>query len=142
MLASSITTYFISSFEDVSQASFFEYVSPFQVATDLIAAAFRVLRDGDIAGILEEDIFPERPRTAWSQRSVQSKPGFVMRFIRKFLLGLPLVGAASLVQLLLSAHLLAPVQWLARYRGSRRRRNSRDTAALIVLGLVLVGCIR
>ena len=149
MLASYVTTYFISWFEEPSYYdhswSYFRIISPFEVATDLISAAFRVLRDGDVAGILEDDIFPtDRPRrpTGNLRFDPASQPGFVVRFIRRFLLGLPLVGAASLVQLLLSAQLLAPVQWLARYRASRRRDNNRDVAALIVIALIVVGALR
>lgn len=145
MLASYVTTYFISFFEEPSYHdyswSYFRIISPFEVAQDLISAAFRVLRDGDVAGILEEDVFPtDIPRTRTG--NLPPQPGFIVRFIRRFLLGLPLVGAASLVQLLLSAQLLAPVQWLARYRGSRRRDNNRDVAALIVVALIVIGALR
>ncbi|KAJ3550241.1 hypothetical protein NMY22_g583 [Coprinellus aureogranulatus] len=148
MLASFITTYFMSWFEEPSTDygwTFFgfRYVSPFEVATDLISAAFRVLRDGDVAGILEDDFFPrERPTRYRAPTTTPSKPGFIIRMVRRFLLGLPLVGAASLVHLLLSIQLLAPVQWLARYRASRRRDNNRDIAALIVVGLIVIGAAR
>jgi hypothetical protein len=71
-------------------------------------------------------------------------PGVLKRFIRRFILGLPLVGASSLVQMLLSFGALGPVQWIARYRGSRNRRNSdsRDIAAIIIISLLLVGAVR
>ncbi|KAF5337080.1 hypothetical protein D9611_003136 [Ephemerocybe angulata] len=141
MLASFVTTYFMSWFEEPSEHyewSYFRIISPFEVATDLVSAAFRILRDGDVAGILEDDFFPGE-NIHFKQ---PSKPGFMVRFIRRFLLGLPLVGAASLVHLLLSIQILAPVQWLARYRASRRRNNNRDVAAIIVVGLIVFGAAR
>lgn len=54
-----------------------------------------------------------------------------------------MVGAGSLVHMLLSAPLLGPLQWLARQRGSRRRRDqSRDIAAIIILALIVAGAAR
>ncbi|TFK30343.1 hypothetical protein FA15DRAFT_662285 [Coprinopsis marcescibilis] len=151
MVASFITTYFMSLFEEptVPTWSYFRFISPIEVAHDLITAAFRILRDGDFAGILSEDglFTPEidfQPGQGLRFSSLQPRSsGVVMSFIRRFLLGLPLVGAASIVHLLLSFQFLAPVHWLARYRASRRRRDgSRDIAALIVLLLVLGGALR
>jgi hypothetical protein len=147
MLASYITTYFMAAFEEPSNyyAYSFFYISPIQVFQDLVTAAFRVLRDGDVAGILGDTVFTSPTRTSNSTPPTsKQKPGLVMRFIRRFVLGLPLVGAGSLVHLLLSVQMLAPVQWLARYRGQRNRRNnsSRDIAALIVIGLLVVGAAR
>lgn len=144
MLASFVTTYFMDWFEEPSSDhgwSYFRFVSPFEVATDLISAAFRVLRDGDVAGILEDDYFPGEVPVREYFRS-PSSPGLIMRLIRRFLLGLPLVGAVSLVHLLLSIRLLAPVQWVARYRASRRRNNNRDAAAMIVISLIVLGSLR
>ena len=58
-------------------------------------------------------------------------------------LGLPLVGAGSLVHMRLSLPLLGPLHWLARYRGNRTRRGeSRDAAAVVVIVLLLVGAAR
>lgn len=147
MLASYITTYFMAAFEEPSSYysySFF-YISPIQVFQDLVTAAFRVLRDGDVAGIFDDTAFTSPTRTGDSTPpSSKQTPGLIMWFIRRFVLGLPLVGAGSLVHLLLSVQMLAPVQWLARYRGQRNRRNdsSRDIAALIVIGLLVVGAAR
>jgi hypothetical protein len=142
MIASYITTFFISAFEEPSYYHPF-YSNPFEVAQDLVTAAFRVMRDGDLAGIIEDNIRqpPSRPEEPVAPRP---HPGIIIRFIQRFIIGLPLVGAGSLVHLLLSVHFLAPVQWLARYRGSRSRRNngSRDIAALIVISLLVVGALR
>jgi len=142
MIASYITTFFISAFDEPSYYHPF-YSSPFEVARDLVTAAFRVMKDGDLAGIIEANIQhpPSRPEAPVVP---SPQPGIMIRFIQRFIIGLPLVGAGSLVHLLLSVHFLAPVQWLARYRGSRSRRNngSQDIAALIVISLLVVGALR
>ena len=148
MIASYITTFFISAFDEPSYYNPF-YSNPLAVAQDLVTAAFRVMRDGDLADIIEDNI--RRPSTTVRSSGApivpstpRPRPGIIMRFIQRFIIGLPLVGAGSLVHLLLSVQILAPVQWLARYRGSRNRRNtgSRDIAALIVISLLVVGALR
>jgi len=145
MIASYITTFFISVFEAPSYYHPF-YSGPFEVAQDLVTAAFRVMKDGDMASILEDNI--RQPSTTSTPTGApivpRPRPGIIIRFIQRFIIGLPLVGAGSLVHLLLSVQYLAPVQWLARYRGSRSRRNdgSRDIAALIVISLLVVGALR
>lgn len=144
MVASYITTFFISAFETPSYYQPF-YSSPFAVAQDLVTAAFRVMKDGDMASILEDNIRrPSTTSTPGAPLVPRPRPGIIIRFIQRFIIGLPLVGAGSLVHLLLSVQYLAPVQWLARYRGSRSRRNSgsRDIAALIVISLLVVGALR
>ncbi|PPQ92676.1 hypothetical protein CVT25_013983 [Psilocybe cyanescens] len=135
MMASFITSLLMPAFEEPTEYSeSYFYISPIQVARDLITAAFRVLRDGDLGDI------PEEPSRFWSPKN----PGIVRRFIRRFILGLPLVGAGSLVHMLLTAPFLGPIQWIARYRGSqnRRNRNSQDIAAVIVVSLLIMGAIR
>ncbi|KAJ3572518.1 hypothetical protein NP233_g3027 [Leucocoprinus birnbaumii] len=151
MLASYITTYFMSAFEEPTSSSYYSswffYVSPLEVAQDLVVAALRILKEGGIDGIFDDNIPTSRngPRSRRSERLLRPdpNPGFIKRFIKRFLLGLPLVGAGSLVHMLLSVGYLLPVQWLARYRGNRNRRdNSRDLAALIVVALLAVGALR
>lgn len=133
----------MSAFEEPTYQSLF-FISPIEVAQDLITAAFRVLRDGELVGTFEEPIFSHKSTTAIKIPLPRPPPGVLKRFIRRFILGLPLVGASSLVQMLLSFGALGPVQWIARYRGSRNRRNnnSRDIAALIIISLLLVGAAR
>ncbi|KAJ3514231.1 hypothetical protein NLJ89_g2494 [Agrocybe chaxingu] len=143
MVASFITTFFMSAFDGPAYRSIF-FVSPIEVAQDLMIAAFRVLKDGELGDILGEPILQSKPIRAPSSTPPASKPGFLKRFIRRFIIGLPLVGASSAVHMLISLHMLAPVQWIARFRGSRSRRNSnsRDIAALIIVGLLVVGAVR
>lgn len=149
MLASYITTYFMAAFEEPTTSYYswsFFYVSPFEVAQDLVVAALRILKEGGIEGLLDDTIPSSRTSTRGHQaRPIHPpyNPGFIKRFIKRFLLGLPLVGAGSLVHMLLSVGYLVPVQWLARYRGNRSRRDSsRDIAALIVVALLVVGALR
>ncbi len=146
-MASFVTTFFMSAFEEPSYHSyygFFYYISPLEVARDLVTAAFRIIRDGDLSDVLEDTASFTTAQGSSKVPIARAPPGLVKRFVRRFLLGLPLLGAGSLVQMFVSVQALAPVQWIARYRGNRNRRNSnsRDIAALIVIGLLLVGAFR
>jgi hypothetical protein len=111
MAASYITTFFMSAFESPTTYSSFYYISPFDVAQDLITAAFRIIRDGDISDFLTEPIL--HPRGAPSNTATSSPPGFIKSLIRRFLIGLPLVGAGSILHMLavrcLTVAILAPV---------------------------------
>lgn len=131
----------MDAFDGPSSLSYgwFFYVSPFAVAQDLVAAAFRVIRDGNLANILSEPVLrPVRPSDP-----PPMPPGIIQRFIYRFLIGLPLVGAGSIVHVLISLGMLAPAQFIARYRANRgRRNNSKDLAALIVIVLLAAGAIR
>lgn len=140
MVASYITTFFMSSFDSPTSYTSFYYISPIDVAQDLITAAFRILREGDVSDFFAEPIV--HPRKPPLNMATQP-PGLIKSFIRRFLIGLPLVGAGSIVHMLLSFQMLAPVQFVARYRGSRsRRNNSKDFAALIVIALLVAGAFR
>ncbi|KAJ7630863.1 hypothetical protein FB45DRAFT_979087 [Roridomyces roridus] len=147
LISSSLTNYFISWFEDdphsystgyYSHSGFFGsyyFVSPVDTARDLIRAALRIISDEGIDG----------PLTGGDSESgapfPRQEPGFLKSFIRRFLLGLPLVGAGSIVHLLLSMQL--PLQFLTRWRASNRRReSSRDVASLLIIILILVGAAR
>jgi hypothetical protein len=146
MMASFITTFFMGAFDEPSHHSFsyFYYVSPLEVAQDLVTAAFRVLKDGELADVFEDTVTYTTAKGSVNVPIPRPPPGILKRFVRRFILGLPLVGAGSLVQMFLSVQALGPIQWIARYRGSRNRRNnnSRDIAALIVISLLLVGAFR
>jgi hypothetical protein len=143
MLASFITTFFMSSFEEPSYWGFWGVVTPYDVAHDLITAAYRVIKDGDTYGLFEDNgDRQDFPLDGPVDIPVPRRSGLIWRFVRRFLLGLPVIGAGSIVHMLLSAPFLGPVHWLARYRGSRRRGNSRDIAAIIVVGLLVVGIAR
>ncbi|KAG1864280.1 hypothetical protein DFJ58DRAFT_656280 [Suillus subalutaceus] len=141
MCSSYATTYFMSSFEDHSSygSSYYFFISPIDVGQDLIRAALRILRDQDAFPL--EDNAPRLTRT--NPAPLPSSPSFLKRFVRRFIIGLPMIGAGSIVHMLLSLPFLGPVHWIARFRGNRsRRNNSTDLAAMIILALLLVGIAR
>lgn len=150
MLASFITTFFLSAFEEPTYYySPFIYVSPLDLAQDLITATLRILKEGDIVGPFNEGVAVTSNTRSTTDSNpsgshkYRQKPSLLKNLIRRFILGLPMVGAGSLVHMLLSAPLLGPLQWLARQRGSRRRRDqSRDIAAMIIIVLIVVGAAR
>lgn len=150
MLASFITTFFLSAFEEPTYYySPFIYVSPLDLAQDLITATLRILKEGDIVGPFNEGVTVTSNTRSTTDSNpsgshkYRQKPSLLKNLIRRFILGLPMVGAGSLVHMLLSAPLLGPLQWLARQRGSRRRRDqSRDIAAMIIIVLIVVGAAR
>ncbi|KAK7064290.1 RING-CH-type domain-containing protein [Favolaschia claudopus] len=125
ILSSFITTFFYSDEPADNyyyRSSFFGYggfffVSPFDVARDIVRAGLRILQDTDSQVFGHGDV-PSDAST-------------------------PLIGGGSIVHMLLSAPLLSPLQFLARYRSnSRRRESSRDIASLIIVGLILLGAVR
>lgn len=152
MLASFITTFFMAAFEEPSYSYYpsFIYVSPLNLAHDLITAALRILKDSDTVGLFDDGFVPNASRahggtsTPLTAPTPHGNPGILKKFIWRFILGLPMVGAGSLVHMLLSMPLLGPLQWLARQRGGGRRRRdqSRDIAALVIVAVLVVGAVR
>ena len=146
MMSSFLTTFFVTSADEPSSYWYSFYVSPIEVVGDLVRASFRIFQDE--GGILEDILLSKFSPTESARRrpaspSDSKPPGVVKRFIQRFLLGLPVVGAGSLVHMLLSLPFIGPVHWLARYRGSRNRRgNSRDLAAIVIVGLIIIGALR
>jgi len=146
--ASFVTTSFMSFFNPEALSDDVDYyyspywVNPFTVGIDLIRAALRVLQD-QTGGLVD----PDSILRARHAPVTHEKPGMLRRFIQRFLLGLPIVGAGSLVQMLFSVGgLLAPVQWLARSRGRNRRNgrngNTTDMAAMLIVALLIIGALR
>jgi hypothetical protein len=136
----------MSAFEEPTTYYYSFYISPFEVAQDLVRAAFRILKD-EIGGdeLFSKVQMPVGSNTAGpsSLPKPRPSPGLIKSFIRRFIFGLPIVGAGSLVHMLLSFGFLGPVHWLARFRGNRRRdSNSRDIAAVIIVVLLVVGAAR
>jgi hypothetical protein len=141
MCSSYVTTYFMNSLEDYSSygSSYYIFISPIDVGHDLIRAALRILRDQDAFPL--DDSAPRLTRN--NPAPLPSSPSFLKRFVRRFIIGLPMVGAGSVVHMLLSLPLLGPVHWIARFRGNRSRRgNSTDIAAVIILVLLVIGIAR
>ncbi|KIM75411.1 hypothetical protein PILCRDRAFT_827334 [Piloderma croceum F 1598] len=148
-LSSYITTYFMSALDEPSWSSnsyfySYYYISPWDVGKDLIRAALRILKDENSFAFDEETLFTQStPKVNVPPFVARAPPGILKRFLKRFILGLPVVGAGSLVQMMLSLPFLGPVHWLARYRGNRSRRgDSRDVAAMVVIVLLLVSAAR
>ncbi|KAH9898290.1 zf-C3HC4-domain-containing protein [Cubamyces lactineus] len=92
-------------------------------------------------GFFEDDLLdgPIVTRTPRKLRQPRGPPSFAARLFRRFLLGLPVVGAGSI------AHMLAsfPMPYhIMRLRARRIGRQSRDLMALVVLALVIAGAFR
>ncbi|KAJ3763041.1 hypothetical protein EV360DRAFT_34398 [Lentinula raphanica] len=149
LLSSYITTYLLAYFQGPSDSSLYIYSSshwfydPTEVIHDLVRAALRILQDEDLE---LETLFTPGQSTASTpfQASPDSKEGagFLKRFIQRFVIGLPLIGASSLIHMIISLPFMGPgVHWLTRFRG-RRRNNDRDISALIIILLIMVGAAR
>jgi len=117
------------------------YFYPIETFRDLVSSTLSILNDE--FGIIEQRGGPHR-RSRQHHAPLVTKPdSLVVRLVKKFILGLPLVGVGSLIQMILSMPVLGPVNWIARYRSSRGRRGStRDITAVIVIGLMVIGAIR
>lgn len=138
-ISSFITAACLGLFEQgVSEDSyvFSYYIYPIETLRDLVSSTLSILNDE--FGIID------RPEGLHHPVPLIAKPdSFVVRLVKKFVLGLPLVGIGSLIQMVLSMPILGPIQWLARYRSSRGRRGStRDMTAIVVVGLMVIGAIR
>jgi hypothetical protein len=130
---------------------YWSWTNPYTVGRDLVRAALRIIQD-ETGGIFDPDLLltpsPAPGAGGGSSSSageeLPSDPSFLWRFVRRFILGLPVVGAASLIHMLFSLPLLGPIQWIARSRGRRGRGSSgsRDTAAVVIILLLAIGALR
>ena len=133
MLSSFVTTYFIS--DDDEYGYTFSLYYPLEVFRNLVKMTIGILADD---GMISETVVRQRTRT-YQVKQPQGPPSLLGRFIRRFLLGPPVVGAGSIAHMLLSIPL--PFHWL-RFRTRRTGRQSKDLMALIVLAVVLAGAAR
>ncbi|ETW87406.1 hypothetical protein HETIRDRAFT_469399 [Heterobasidion irregulare TC 32-1] len=150
LASSTITTTFISAFDDTydSEPSYSYWslssywYNPIDVGHDLVRVGLRIIQD-ESGGLFDADTLFSTRAQAEGSLEPPSPPGIMKRLLRRFVLGLPVVGAGSLVHMLLSLPLLTPVHWLARFRGGRSRRNSgsRDTAAVVII-ILLIGALQ
>lgn len=104
-------------------------------------AVFRNLVRTTVRSFIDVDIDPNKLLYYSTKRklSAANSPGILKRFLRRFLLGLPVVGAGSVLQILLSMPL--PFHWF-RWRTRRINRDSRDIATLIMVMVILAGAAR
>lgn len=135
------SSYSSSAIYFASGGGYWTWTNPYTVGRDLVRAALRIIKD-ETGGIFDPDVLLNPP--APGSAELASDPSFVWRFVRRFILGLPVVGAASLIHMLFSLPLLGPIQWIARSRGSRGRGSSRsrDTAAVVIILLLAIGALR
>ena len=133
MLSSFVTTYFIS--DDDEYGYTFSLYYPLEVFRNLVKMTIGILADDRM---LDDTLLSQRTGST-RLRQPQGPPGFLQRLFRRFLLGLPVVGAGSIAHMLLSVPL--PFHWL-RFRTRRTGRQSKDLMALIILAVVLAGAAR
>jgi hypothetical protein len=154
-VSSFLTTTLLSSLDDPSSynsfgntiyvssgGGYWAWTNPYSVGRDLVRAALRIIQD-EAGGVLDPDalLLPLAPDDVDAMLS----HSIFWRFVRRFILGLPVVAAASFVHMLFSLPLLGPVQWIARSRGNRGRRSSsgsRDIAGVIIIILLAIGALR
>ena len=141
MLSSYVTSYFFATIEEQSVfGTTYFFVSPIDVAQDLVRAAIQILRDQDILP-LELEV-PQSLKAPIPTHFLEP-PGLLGRFVRRFLLGLPMVGVGSLIHMILTLPFMGPLQWVARWRGNRTRRgNDRDLAAAVIIIFIVIGAAR
>ncbi|KAI0932069.1 hypothetical protein AcW1_000706 [Taiwanofungus camphoratus] len=136
LCSSFVTTFILSSDSDSTLFSYGFYYSPLEVIQGLVKATIRIFVDDRL---LDESILHSRVTQPMSRvRPSSTPPGFLKRLVRRFLLGLPVVGAGSIAHMLLSVPL--PFAWL-RFR-TQRGQGSRDLVALFIVATVLMGAAR
>ena len=84
------------------------------------------------------------PRAAYSPSS--DGPSLLVRLVRRFLLGVSLVGIISFISLLLSLSLLAPLQVFRVHLFGNQRNNRNqgglDGITILMIGFVIIGVIK
>jgi hypothetical protein len=84
------------------------------------------------------------PRAAYSPST--DGPSLLVRLVRRFLLGVSLVGIVSFISLLLSLSLLAPLQvFRIHFFGNQRNNRNQgglDGITILVIGFVIIGVVK
>ncbi|KAI0778295.1 zf-C3HC4-domain-containing protein [Trametes elegans] len=136
ILSSFVTTRFMGDTD--SEDSYLYWSSiyyPVDIFRGLVRMTIAIFNED---GLLDNPIVSRRSGTQ-RLREPRGPPGIMMRLLRRFLLGLPVVGAGSVAHMLWSIPM--PFHWL-RLRTRRIGRQSNDLMALIVLAVVLAGAAR
>lgn len=118
------------------------YVSPYGVAKDLLRLAMGILNDEDFDFGLKQGS-PHTPNQS-SGPSQSVPPGPIASFFRRVIIGVPVVGVVSLVQMLWTMSMLTPFHFFTRLRGrgNSRRERSKDFATIIILIAIVAGALR
>ncbi|KAI0328483.1 zf-C3HC4-domain-containing protein [Cubamyces sp. BRFM 1775] len=130
LLSSFVATWYIGDGDEHYYWSTF--YDPFDIFRNLVRMTIGFFEDG----LLEDPIVNRTPRKL---RQPRGPPSFVARLFRRFLLGIPVVGAGSI------AHMLASIPMsfnIMRLQLRRNGRQSRDFVAFVVLALVIAGAFR
>ncbi|KAI0082269.1 zf-C3HC4-domain-containing protein [Panus rudis PR-1116 ss-1] len=131
VLCSSYITTWILAGDDGYDSYFF--ITPWTAFHNIVRTAAEIFTDSRLDDKLLTYTTPRKIKTK------SGPPGFLKRFVRRFLLGLPVVGAGGLMQLLSSIPM--SFHWF-RMRSRSSRGNSRDFATLVIVALVIVGAAR
>lgn len=117
-------------------------MSPIGVAKDLLRLAMSVLSDEELDFSFSQSSSASTERSI--PRAVRTPPGPLGSFVRRVVLGIPVVGVASLVQMLWTMSMLTPFHFFTRLRGrgNSRRERSRDIATVIILIAIVAGALR
>lgn len=130
-MSSFVATWYIGDADDD-----YYYWSTFYYPLDIFRNLVRMT-----IGFFEDGLLDDSTtiRTSRKLRQPRGPPSFATRLLRRFLLGIPVVGAGSIV------HMLASIPmpfYTMRVRARRIGRQSRDLMALVVLALVIAGAFR
>ena len=75
----------------------------------------------------------------------RTPPGPIASFFRRVVIGVPVVGVVSLVQMLWTMSMLTPFHFFTRLRGgarNNRRDRSKDLTTIIILIAIIAGAVR
>ena len=132
--SSFITTYLVSGPSTYSSSWFF--ISPWD--------AFREVIRSSVCGLTSigcgDDYSFYSPGQRSSFPDPQKQPSLLYRFFRRLILGVPTVGAGSLLGMLWN--LPFPITHWLRVRLRRSNRNASDLTTLIFVGLVIIGALK
>ncbi|KAI8990539.1 zf-C3HC4-domain-containing protein [Trametes punicea] len=133
LMSSFVATWFMGDLED-DYFSWYSLYYPLDVFRGLVRTTLGLFDDS----LLEEPVIV-RAGGSYRLKEPRGPPSLLRRLIRRFLLGLPVVGAGSVAHMLLSVPL--PFHYF-RLRMRRISRQSKDFIALIVLAVVIAGAAR
>ncbi|KAK7694766.1 hypothetical protein QCA50_001954 [Cerrena zonata] len=125
--SSYITTFLL--YDDDYADSFF-FISPWTMYRMVVKTTVRALNPRELEAKL---------LTYATPKVSAGPPGLFRRFIHRFLLGLPVVGAGAVVSMLSSMPF--GFTWF-RWRSRRNNTNGRDVATIIIVVMILVGAAR
>lgn len=136
-LSSFITTLLIAGSSENYSSSWF-IITPWDTFREVVRSAVCGLTDLSC----DDSNLYRRLRKPGASRSVVPKPPPTLfgRFIRRLLLGIPTVGAGSMLGMLINMPF--PIaQWI-RVRFRRSNRNATDFTTLIFVGIVIIGALK